>query len=63
MQEIVTLISNVGFPIVMSLVLIKQLRDTQKEHEEESKGFIQSIDNNTKVLSLIMEKLDIDKEV
>lgn len=57
-NEITNLISTVGFPIVMSLILLYQNHENNKKHEEETKGFMTSIDNNTRVLEKLLMKME-----
>ena len=58
MEQIVTLISNVGFPIAVSLVLMWQLKDVTTNHKEETKEFTEALNKNTLVLQSLSEKLD-----
>lgn len=58
LEQIVTLISNVGFPIAVSLVLMWQLKNTTDTHKEETKEFTEALNKNTLVLQSLSEKLD-----
>ncbi len=58
LEQIVTLISNVGFPIAVSLVLMWQLKDVTTNHKEETKEFTEALNKNTLVLQSLSEKLD-----
>lgn len=60
-NAITTVIGSLGFPIVMSMVLIKMMFDTQKQHEQESKDFTKAIDNNTAVIERLITKLGKDE--
>lgn len=51
-------ISAVGFPIVMCLIMVKLVYNLQEQHTKEVESLRTSIDNNTKVLDNLMEKLD-----
>lgn len=42
MEEIVTIVSNLGFPIASFLIILKMFRDEQKSHQEESKAYSES---------------------
>lgn len=70
-QSITTIISSLGFPIFCCLVLgywikvttesfNKQLDDTRKEHKEEINSLKDSIDNNTIVLTKLLERMEKD---
>lgn len=51
-------ISAVGFPIVMCLIMVKLVYNLQEQHTKEVESLRTSIDNNTKVLDNLMDKLD-----
>ena len=53
MEDILTAISTVGFPIVCCLILGYLLIQEQAAHKEESARLVESINNNT----LIMREL------
>ena len=53
MDDILTAISTVGFPIVCCLILGYLLIQEQNAHKEESSRLVESINNNT----LIMREL------
>ena len=70
-QSITTIISSLGFPIFCCLALgywikvttesfNKQLDDTRKEHKEETNSLKDSIDNNTIVLTKLLERMEKD---
>ena len=48
---IVQIISTVGFPIVMCLILMKYMTDSNAKHESEVNHLTDTIDANTKVLT------------
>lgn len=49
-QTIMTAISTVGFPIVMSLILIYLVYKQGEDHKEEMNQMRESINNNTLAL-------------
>lgn len=51
-------ISAVGFPIVMCLIMVKLVYNLQEQYTKEVESLRTSIDNNTKVLDNLMDKLD-----
>lgn len=68
-QVITNLISSIGFPIVMCLVLAwyikyltdkhtKTISDIMDKHKEESADFKTAIDNNTKAIEVLSAKLE-----
>lgn len=48
---IVQIISTVGFPIVMCLILMKYMTEQNAKHESEVSHLTDTIDANTKVLT------------
>ena len=48
---IVQIISTVGFPIVMCLILMKFMASSNEKHESEVNHLTDTIDANTKVLT------------
>lgn len=68
-STITTIISSLGFPIFCCLALgwwiksttesfNKQLEDTRKDHKEEIKSLKESLDNNTLVLTKVLDRLE-----
>lgn len=51
-------ISTMGFPIVVCGVLFWYIWKTQKAHTEEVDKLRESIDNNTIILTKLLERLD-----
>jgi len=51
MQEISTLITTVGFPIAMCLLLYWQMLKNNEKHESEVNGLNDTINKNTIVLT------------
>lgn len=73
MNEIVQLISSVGFPIVACLLLgwfVKyqtdsyrsEVKDLQKDHREEVQRMTEAINNNTLALTKLCEKMEDKKK-
>lgn len=69
MNEIVQIISAVGFPIVAAIACgmfikwqyeqnQKQIDDMRKEHKEEVTNMTKAIENNTIALTKLLDKLD-----
>lgn len=51
LTEITNIITSVGFPIVMCLMLFKYLQDESDKHETEVKSLNETINSNTQVLT------------
>lgn len=57
---IVSAISSVGFPIVMCGALFWQLRKSDTDHKETVGKLTESINNNTIVMTRLVERLGGD---
>lgn len=53
-DSVATMVSSVGFPVVCCIILWKYINTTLK-------GFIKTIEENTKVLTKLCEKLEGDE--
>lgn len=69
MNEVVQIISTLGFPIAMCVGACffikyqfdtsnKQMEDIRKDHKEEIKTLKDSLDNNTIALTKLLDKLN-----
>lgn len=56
--ELTTLITTVGFPIVMCLLLFKHIKDSDSARKEELDKMSDAIDNNTLALQRLVDMLD-----
>ena len=74
MNEIATLISTVGFPIAACIGLgwfvkyqtdnnNKTMSDLRQEQAEQNNTMLKAINNNTKALQELIDKLDLCKAV
>lgn len=45
MEEIVSLLSNLAFPVAMCIILIQRDSKQDEQHREETKGFTDAINN------------------
>lgn len=61
MQELITMISTVGFPIVMCLVLLYEINEMTESHKQETNALKDALNNNTIVLEKILTKVNIEK--
>lgn len=55
---ITSLISSVGFPIVMCLMLYSRMDKQDEQHKEEMQKLTESLNNNTLALTQLASKLD-----
>lgn len=61
MQDISTLITSVGFPIVMCLLLFKYMQDLNAEHKQESAGMQNAINNLNITMQKLIDRLEHDE--
>ena len=54
-NEIVQIISNFGFPVLMCLLLFYYIRNEQKKANETLEELRQTIDRNTTIIELFMK--------
>lgn len=55
--DIVQIISNVGFPIAAAVALFWKLNQDQQRHKEESDNWSEAVNNNTRVMERLLDKL------
>lgn len=58
MQDITTLISGIGFPIVCALLMFWQNNELNKQHREESIELRKTIEANTLAIQTLIDKID-----
>lgn len=58
MSEVVTLISTVGFPAAMCLLMGWYIWKREEEHAKEMKEMQKAINNNTAAITKLVAKLD-----
>ena len=56
MNDFVTLISNVGFPIFACIMMFKAMEKQRDDHKTESEKWIQALNNNTNVMQKLVDK-------
>lgn len=62
MKEISDFISNVGFPIFISLIMMYQNQSFNKMYEETVSNFSQKLASNTTVLNKVLDEISTKKE-
>lgn len=63
MGDIVSVISSVGFPITMALMLLWYIYDSNNKHKEEIDKMSEALNNNTIALTKLLDRLGGDKDV
>lgn len=62
MQDLANIISSLGYPIVMSLILLYMMYDNEKKYDETIEGLRKTIENNTLTLTRLCERLETGSE-
>ena len=73
MNDIINIITTVGFPICASIYVFmysnkltdnfrKDIKEIQSEHKEEMQHVTKALNNNTRVLEILCERLGKGKE-
>lgn len=62
MADIVTIITNLGFPIAVCVMLMWYIRELTIKHEAETKEFTQALNKNTLALQKLCDKLDLERK-
>lgn len=62
MQDIVTLITNLGFPIAVCMMMAMYIREITNKHQAETKEFTEALNQNTIVLQKLCDKLDMERK-
>lgn len=62
-NDLSTLISTLGFPIGMCLIMCYYINKIGVSHKEETDKFAEALNNNTLVLQKLCDKLDSEVNV
>lgn len=62
MEEIVSLISNIGFPIACCIMLWLRMVKQDENHKAEMKEFSTAIENNTRAIELLIKTIGDEDE-
>lgn len=57
-NDLAALISTLGFPIAMCLIMCYYINKINDAHKEETDKFAEALNNNTLVLQKLCDKLD-----
>lgn len=59
-MDITQIVSNLGFPIAITLYLLYYVKELNDQHREEVNELRTAIENNTLIVTKLCDKLDID---
>lgn len=62
-NDLASLISTLGFPIAMCLIMCYYINKINDAHKEETDKFAEALNNNTLVLQKLCDKLDSEVNV
>lgn len=62
-NDLASLISTLGFPIGMCLIMCYYINKINDAHKEETDKFAEALNNNTVVLQKLCDKLDSEVNV
>lgn len=62
-NDLAALISTLGFPIAMCLIMCYYINKINDTHKEETDKFAEALNNNTVVLQKLCDKLDSEVDV
>ena len=57
-DQIVSLISQIGFPIVCCVMMWKQMITQQEQHKSEMNELKDALNNNTRAIELLTERFN-----
>lgn len=60
LSDVTTLISSLGFPIVVCVCLAWYIVNRDKQHSEEVSKLTDAVNNNTLVMQKLIDKLDTE---
>ena len=63
LNDLSTLISTLGFPIAMCLIMCYYINKINDAHKEETDKFAEALNKNTVVLQKLCDKLDSEVNV
>lgn len=63
MGDVVSVISSVGFPITMALLLLWYIYDSNNKHKEEIDRMSEALNNNTIAITKLLDALGGDGRV
>lgn len=61
-NEVMQIITTVGFPIFMCLVLAYYVKAQTEAHKQETKEFTEALNKNTLVLQKLCDKMDLERD-
>jgi len=57
MNDIIQIISNIGFPITAAIFLFMQLNKSNEQHSQDMKAITEALNNNTLAITKLTERM------
>lgn len=57
-KDITTIITTLGFPIALCLMLMWYIKDLTEKHKSETDSFVDALNGNTIAIQKLADKLD-----
>ena len=61
LKAVMQVISSIGFPIAICLILLWFIKDMLEKHKDETNKFTESLNNNALVLQRVCDKLSVKR--
>lgn len=61
--DILSAISNVGYPIVLTLILLWYIYDSNNKHKEEMDKMSEALNNNTLAITKLIDKIGGEQDI
>ena len=61
LQAVMQVVSTIGFPIAICLILLWFIKDMLEKHKDETNKFTESLNNNTLVLQRVCDMLSVKR--
>ena len=61
LKAVTQVISSIGFPIAICLILLWFIKDMLEKHKDETNKFTESLNNNTLVLQRVCDMLSVKR--
>ena len=62
LKAVMQVISSIGFPIAICLILLWFIKDMLEKHKDETNKFTESLNNNTLVLQRVCDMLNVKRD-
>lgn len=57
-KDVTTIITTLGFPIALCLILLWYIKDLTEKHKEETDNFVKALNGNTMAIQKLADNLE-----